>query len=91
MTEPVAGRERYVWPAELDLVGWLAGLELRARWGGWGGEPFTAASKQRVSVYKRCGEHRNGSRRPTCPSKLVDGRPLAESHFNRNEVELSLN
>ncbi len=49
-------RIRYAWPAELDLMARLAGLELRARWGGWGGEPFTAASKQHVSVYKRSEE-----------------------------------
>ncbi len=31
---------RYVWPAELDLMAQLAGLELRERWSGWQREPF---------------------------------------------------
>ena len=29
------------------------GLRLRERWGGWNGEPFTAASWRHVSVYER--------------------------------------
>lgn len=44
---------RYVWPSELDLMARLAGLELRHRWGGWCGEPFTATSGFHVSVYGR--------------------------------------
>ena len=46
-------RIRYAWPSELDLMARLGGLRLRERWGGWSGEPFTAASKQHVSVYER--------------------------------------
>lgn len=42
---------RYAWPAELDLMARLAGLELRERWGGWDRSPFTAASRGHVSVY----------------------------------------
>jgi SAM-dependent methyltransferase len=49
--QPVA--IRYAFPAELDLMARLAGLELRERWGGWEREPFTAASGQHVSVYAR--------------------------------------
>lgn len=44
---------RYVWPAELDLMGELCGLRLRDRWGGWHREPFTAESTRHVSVYER--------------------------------------
>jgi hypothetical protein len=44
---------RYAWPAELDLMARLAGLELRDRWGGWDRAPFTAASGSHVSVYAR--------------------------------------
>ncbi len=44
---------RYVWPSELDLMARLAGLSLRARWGGWAGEPFEARSLRHVSVYGR--------------------------------------
>jgi SAM-dependent methyltransferase len=44
---------RYAWPAELDLMARLAGLELRERLGGWSGEPFDAASEGHVSVWAR--------------------------------------
>jgi hypothetical protein len=30
----------------------IAGLRLRDRWGGWNGEPFTAASWRHISVYE---------------------------------------
>ena len=42
---------RYAWPLELDLMARLAGLERRDRWGGWGREPFTDASRAHVTVY----------------------------------------
>ncbi len=44
---------RYAFPAELDLMARLAGLELTDRWGGWRREPFTADSPRHVSVYAR--------------------------------------
>ena len=44
---------RYAWPAELDLMARIAGLRLKERWGGWGNEPFTGASRAHVSVYGR--------------------------------------
>jgi len=44
---------RSVGPGELDLMARIAGLRLRERWGGWNGEPFTAASWRHVSVYAR--------------------------------------
>jgi SAM-dependent methyltransferase len=50
-TRPVA--VRYCWPAELDLMARLAGLELEDRWSGWEREPFTASSHRHVSVYRR--------------------------------------
>jgi SAM-dependent methyltransferase len=43
---------RYAYPAELDLMARLAGMQLTARWGGWHGQPFTAASGQHVSVWQ---------------------------------------
>jgi hypothetical protein len=43
---------RYAYPPELDLMARLAGLRLRARWGGWKGEPYSAASERHVSVYE---------------------------------------
>jgi SAM-dependent methyltransferase len=55
---------RYVWPSELDLMGRLAGMTLRERWGGWKREPFTSESTTHVSVWEKpaaaatdsCGE-----------------------------------
>jgi len=47
---------RYAWPCELDLMARLAGLRLRARWGGWSREAFGASSGAHVSVYERARE-----------------------------------
>jgi SAM-dependent methyltransferase len=47
---------RYVWPAELDLMAELAGLTLRARWGGWTREPFTSESENHVSIWEKPAE-----------------------------------
>ena len=44
---------RYVWPAELDLMARLAGMELAGRWAGWRREPFTADSRKHVSVWRK--------------------------------------
>lgn len=43
---------RYIWPAELDLMGRLAGFELESRHADWAGSPFTADSPSHVSVYR---------------------------------------
>jgi SAM-dependent methyltransferase len=51
--EESSGPFRYVWPAELDLMARIAGMRLRARWGGWNREPFTSDSRQHVSVWER--------------------------------------
>ncbi|HEV2405538.1 MAG TPA: class I SAM-dependent methyltransferase [Ktedonobacterales bacterium] len=45
--------QRYSWPSELDLMARIAGLRLRDRFGGWRREPFTASSRDHVSVYGR--------------------------------------
>jgi SAM-dependent methyltransferase len=44
---------RYVWPAELDLMAQLAGMQLRERWSGWKREPFTSESDKHVSVWEK--------------------------------------
>lgn len=44
---------RYVWPAELDLMAALAGLEPRDRWADWTRAPFTAESTSHVSVWQK--------------------------------------
>jgi len=51
--EVFRSRHRWIWPAEMDLMGQLAGLRLHARWGGWRKEPFTAESERQVAVYER--------------------------------------
>jgi SAM-dependent methyltransferase len=42
---------RYIWPAELDLMGQLAGFTLESRNADWTGSPFDAASRSHISVY----------------------------------------
>jgi SAM-dependent methyltransferase len=54
--ERSSGPFRYVWPAELDLMAELAGMELRDRWAGWGKEPFTSESTSHVSVWEKRGD-----------------------------------
>ncbi|GAA1427393.1 hypothetical protein GCM10009616_04450 [Microlunatus lacustris] len=44
---------RYAWPAELDLMARIAGLELRHRWSGWDRSPLTPESTAHVSVWAR--------------------------------------
>ena len=44
---------RYAWPAELDLMARLAGMQLEDRWAGWRRESFTALSPSHVSVYRK--------------------------------------
>jgi SAM-dependent methyltransferase len=44
---------RYAWPAELDLMAWLAELNRVHRWASWRRDPYTATSRQHVSVYRK--------------------------------------
>jgi SAM-dependent methyltransferase len=44
---------RYVWPAELDLMARLAGMQLRGRWADWTRQPFTSESDKHVSVWEK--------------------------------------
>jgi hypothetical protein len=44
---------RYVWPAELDLMARIAGLELVERWQDWDGTPFDHESTRHVSVWRK--------------------------------------
>lgn len=43
--------QRFVWPAELDLMARLAGMTLESRWADWDGSDFTAESESHVSVW----------------------------------------
>jgi SAM-dependent methyltransferase len=51
--EPSPIELRYAWPAELDLMARIAGLELQDRWANWRREPFTHLSPSHVSVYAK--------------------------------------
>ncbi|GAA1029182.1 class I SAM-dependent methyltransferase [Virgisporangium ochraceum] len=44
--------QRYIWPAELDLMAQLAGFELESRHADWAGAEFVADSPSHVSVYR---------------------------------------
>ena len=44
---------RYAWPAELDLMARLAGLQLEIRWADWKRRPFDDDATTHVSVYRR--------------------------------------
>ena len=44
--------QRYIWPAELDLMAQLAGLELESRHADWSGTEFTEDARSHVSVYR---------------------------------------
>jgi SAM-dependent methyltransferase len=48
----VRSPHRYIWPAELDLMGELAGFGLETRHADWLGTEFTAGSPSHVSVYR---------------------------------------
>ena len=43
---------RYIWPAELDLMGQLARFELESRHADWAGTEFSAESRSHVSIYR---------------------------------------
>ncbi|MEV1000307.1 class I SAM-dependent methyltransferase [Nonomuraea sp. NPDC050202] len=43
---------RYAWPAELDLMGRLAGMEREHRWSDWNRTPFGDDSRAHVTVYR---------------------------------------
>lgn len=46
-------RHRYAWPAELDLMARIAGLEFERRVADWGGAPFTQNSTTHISVWRK--------------------------------------
>ncbi|MBI5289820.1 MAG: methyltransferase domain-containing protein [Chloroflexi bacterium] len=43
---------RHIWPAEMDLMARIAGLRLRDRFGGWDRSPYTAHTRNIISVYQ---------------------------------------
>ncbi|MET9826421.1 class I SAM-dependent methyltransferase [Streptomyces sp. NPDC006349] len=48
-----SSRHRYAWPAELDLMARIAGLERERRVGDWDGSPFTEDSAKHISVWRK--------------------------------------
>ena len=47
-----ASNFRYAWPAELDLMAQLAGMELVRRSADWSGAAFTGDSESAVSIWR---------------------------------------
>ncbi len=50
-----ASRHRYAWPAELDLMARIAGLQPERRVADWDGSPFTQESPKHISVWRKSG------------------------------------
>ncbi|MGW1893705.1 class I SAM-dependent DNA methyltransferase [Streptomyces sp. NPDC002004] len=50
-----SSRHRYAWPAELDLMARIAGLELERRVADWDGAPFNQDSTKHISVWRKPG------------------------------------
>ncbi|MFG2332690.1 class I SAM-dependent DNA methyltransferase [Streptomyces sp. NPDC048604] len=48
-----SSRHRYAWPAELDLMARLAGLEPERRVADWHGAPFAQDSRKHISVWRK--------------------------------------
>ncbi|MGW2482611.1 class I SAM-dependent DNA methyltransferase [Streptomyces sp. NPDC001571] len=46
-------QHRYAWPAELDLMARIAGLELERHVADWDGTPFTQDSGKHISVWRK--------------------------------------
>jgi len=44
---------RYAWPAELDLMAQIAGLEFETRWADWSKAPFSSTSKSHISIWQK--------------------------------------
>jgi SAM-dependent methyltransferase len=44
---------RYVWPAEMDLMGRISHLHLKERWSDWKKSPFTDESTKHISIYEQ--------------------------------------
>jgi hypothetical protein len=44
---------RYAWPAEMDLMARIAGMQLRHRWSDWDRSELTGESTKHISVWAR--------------------------------------
>ncbi|MER5435423.1 class I SAM-dependent methyltransferase [Streptomyces sp. NPDC002588] len=64
---------RYIWPAELDLMGRLAGFELESRHADWTEAEFTAESRSHVSVYRLPTDDRRSTDLRTAGGGQADG------------------
>jgi len=45
-------RLRYIWPAEMDLMARMAGMQLRQRWSSWDQAAYTSTSMRHISLYE---------------------------------------
>lgn len=52
----VPAHHRYAWPAELDLMARLAGMELESRWADWHRSAFNDASHGHVTVWRKVAD-----------------------------------
>jgi SAM-dependent methyltransferase len=81
---------RYIWPAELDLMGQLAGFELESRHADWLGGDFTAESRSHVSVYRlppgRLPDPRGGHRQSGCATSEADLIPVIAASSSLSDV-----
>lgn len=53
--EMIPNRLRFIYPAELDLMARIAGLEPEAKWSDWARSPFTATSTNLTAVFRKPG------------------------------------
>lgn len=44
---------RYVWPAELDLMAKLAGMQFDSRWQDWQKTPFVSDSRNQIAIWQK--------------------------------------
>ncbi len=52
-TQRVSVPFRYAWPAEMDLMAKMAGMELEHRWGDWDRSAFTNRNTKHISVWRK--------------------------------------
>lgn len=46
----------FIYPLQMDLMGRLAGFQLRERWSDWNASPFTSGSTNQIAIYEKVSE-----------------------------------
>jgi hypothetical protein len=62
---------RYAWPAELDAMAMVAGLQLTDRWASYDRAPFVADSLRHVSVYTKPGDGPGCQQNPRAAHRAI--------------------